>query len=260
MQVFISYSFQDTARFDDVCFAFEPHGITPWSTDEIAAGESLRDRLRSAIGSCGVCVFIATRNSLASAWCQAELGAFWGAGKPVVVYLADGKLDEEEIPRQFQGDKWATTTRELVEAVKRHLRNVTTISPVDRPANLFWLGHDLAWSLSRAVLGQDDPTHLERDLRQALYHLDELGLPAPDARKMLLDAIITHREGGPSSGQEQDGLAESLALARNEIGEMISALQRGFRGFPDRDTQRRIDREIEGAQGKPREAAGPGED
>ncbi len=29
-----------------------------------------------------MCVFIATHDSVNSAWCGAELGAFWGAGTP----------------------------------------------------------------------------------------------------------------------------------------------------------------------------------
>ena len=38
-----------------------------------------------------------------SSWCAAELGAFWGAGKDVIIYLADSSLQEDQLPRQFRG-------------------------------------------------------------------------------------------------------------------------------------------------------------
>jgi hypothetical protein len=246
MQPFISYSFKDKARFDDVCFALESHGIKPWSTSEIAAGESLRDKLRSAIESCAVCVFIATRASLASGWCQAEIGAFWGAGKPVVVYLADGELKEEEMPRQFQGDKWTNSTRELVDSVKRHLSFAAKTRVIQRPANLFWLGHDIAWSIAHAMF-EEERNQLAKDLRQTIHHLDEIGIEAPDVRKLLLEAIRTNRAGGPAA-RERDEFVTSIALARTEIGDAIIALQPGFRGFPDRASQNRFEKELANEQ------------
>jgi hypothetical protein len=62
--------------------------------------------------------FIATANSLKSGWCPAEIGAFWGLGRPVVMYLADDKLTEDHLPKEFVGDKFARTIREVVDAVK----------------------------------------------------------------------------------------------------------------------------------------------
>ena len=86
MSVFVSHSFEDSSKFDDVCYAFEQDHIAHWKPEEIAAGQSLREQLRITINACSVCVFIASQNSLKSEWCKAEIGAFWGSGKPVVVY------------------------------------------------------------------------------------------------------------------------------------------------------------------------------
>ncbi len=124
MTVFVSHSFQDKSKYDDICYAFEERSIPHWKPNEIVAGQSLREKLRDAIKNCTVCVFIATRNSLESGWCQAEIGAFWGAGKPVVTYLADDHLTEPDLPKQFQGDKWASSIREVVAAVKLYLGEV----------------------------------------------------------------------------------------------------------------------------------------
>src|SRR5262249_6401196 len=52
----------------------------------------------------------------------AELGAFWGAGKPVIVYLADRKIKGAELPPQFHGDLWIEDTGQLVNTIKEMLK------------------------------------------------------------------------------------------------------------------------------------------
>ena len=121
MNTFISYSFKDEAKFDDLCFTLETHNIAFWNTDEIAAGQVLGDKLREAVSKCAVCVFLATKNSLNSGWCLAEVGAFWGAGKPVVVYLQDSELGEADLPKQLQRDKWTAKVSDVIKALKVHL-------------------------------------------------------------------------------------------------------------------------------------------
>jgi hypothetical protein len=122
MDVFVSHYFkEDQTNFNNICYAFQQEGIEAWNTDEINAGEPLRDRIQDAIKSCSVCVFIATSKSLESGWCRAEIGAFWGARKPVVVYAAGDERSEAVVPEQFKGDKWASTIKEVVTAVKRYL-------------------------------------------------------------------------------------------------------------------------------------------
>ena len=78
----------------------------------------MRDELRDAILRCSSCIFIATSDSLESGWCQAEIGAFWGVARPVIVYLTDDGLTEDKLPKQFKGDKFASTIREVVVAAK----------------------------------------------------------------------------------------------------------------------------------------------
>lgn len=120
MKTFISYSFDDAAKFDDLCYTLDNHNILYWKTDEIAAGHVLGDKLREAVAKCAVCVFLATKNSIESKWCLAEVGAFWGAGKPVIVYLQD-KLEESDLPKQLQRDKWTARVSDVVKALKVHL-------------------------------------------------------------------------------------------------------------------------------------------
>lgn len=106
MTVFISHSFDDQPDFENVAEALEHVGVRYWRPDEIKSGDSLREQLQHAVNRCGVCVFVATHKSVRSSWCGAELGAFWGVGRPVVVYLADSSLRDEELPPIVQGDVW----------------------------------------------------------------------------------------------------------------------------------------------------------
>lgn len=75
------------------------------------------DQLRNAIQSCSLCIFFATKNSLESSWCHAEIGAFWGASKPVLIYGPDKSLQTEKLPKQFQGDLWKDDPDELIKSL-----------------------------------------------------------------------------------------------------------------------------------------------
>lgn len=121
MTIFISHSFTDKDQFDNIADAFEGGNIPYWKPSEIAAGAPLSDQLRDAISRSRACVFIATKNSVDSAWCNAELGAFWGAGKPVLIFVADTSLRIEKLPRQFQGHYLEKRIAKLVQACKERL-------------------------------------------------------------------------------------------------------------------------------------------
>src|SRR5206468_3510354 len=105
MQVFISHSHdhEDAPAYSGLCRALDRHSI-PWCdiSKFINVGELLSERLVEAIEKCQLCVFIATRKSVISQWCLAELGAFWGTRKPVLLYLTDPGLHTSNLPQQFQ--------------------------------------------------------------------------------------------------------------------------------------------------------------
>ena len=120
MSVFISHSFENKPEFDNIADALEQAEIPYWNPSSIEVGESLRDQLRNAISACDICVFVATHSSVTSSWCGAELGAFWGAGKKVIVYIADSSLKEEQVPRQFQGDVWERRISKIIKNIKEY--------------------------------------------------------------------------------------------------------------------------------------------
>lgn len=121
MRVFICYSHQDQAAYSSICLTLDEAGVDRFEPTKLQLGKSLAEQLRFAIGECQVCVFLATRGSIDSGWCQAELGAFWGMGKPVFVYLLDPEIAETDLPKQFQGNLWTRDAEELLAAIRQTL-------------------------------------------------------------------------------------------------------------------------------------------
>jgi hypothetical protein len=120
MSIFISHAFRDKPFFDNIADSLDDEGIKYWDPDSILPGAPLSERLREAIERSQLCVFIATANSVASAWCAAELGAFWGANKPVLVFVADPTLRDEQLPGQLRGHFLERRIKKLVAAIQNH--------------------------------------------------------------------------------------------------------------------------------------------
>jgi CheY-like chemotaxis protein len=126
MTVFVSHSFDNLPEFENVTDALELRGIPYWKPSEVKSGDSLRDQLRSAVSMCTVCVFVATQLSVRSSWCGAELGAFWGAGIPIIVYLAEASLKEDALPPIVQGDVWERNLSRMASRAKELVENSST--------------------------------------------------------------------------------------------------------------------------------------
>jgi hypothetical protein len=82
------------------------------------AGRPLAEQLKTAIQESEACVFIATRRSIDAKWCLAELGAFWGAGKLIVVYVADPDVSDMDFPPQFKGTLWTNDPHRVITAIQ----------------------------------------------------------------------------------------------------------------------------------------------
>jgi hypothetical protein len=119
MAVFISYNEKDVAVFSTLRGGLEAQGVIVWKPESMEAGASLRDQLRDAINKCHVCVFLATKNSIHYDWCLAQVGAFWGAGKRVIVFRADPEIIETQLPPQLHGNVWHNEFDFVVRDVKK---------------------------------------------------------------------------------------------------------------------------------------------
>lgn len=115
--VFISHSHKDEASYSSLCLALDRLGVSRWDVSKLTLGRSLSDGLREAINECEICIFLATKRSIKSSWCLAELGAFWGARKKVIIYQAEPDIEKSEIPPQFQGDLWTSDAKKLLNAL-----------------------------------------------------------------------------------------------------------------------------------------------
>jgi hypothetical protein len=157
--VFISHSAEDGASYSSLCLALDGAGVHRWDVSKLGAGKPLAQELRAAIDQCDVCVFLATPHSVKSAWCLAELGAFWGAGKPVIVYLCDRTIDESQLPPQFRGILWTADAKQLLASIRE-----TDVSPVRRIAGGYAAA--IGSTMVRITIGRieecdgNDPTRL----------------------------------------------------------------------------------------------------
>jgi hypothetical protein len=119
--LFISHDQDDEAALSAFTTIADMAGIAWWNPKAMQAGLLLRDQLRAAIRECDVCLFLATRRSVGSSWCRAELGAFWGAGKRVISFLQDPELTDADLPPQLQGDLWTRDAKKVLEAVRAEI-------------------------------------------------------------------------------------------------------------------------------------------
>ncbi|MBX2803194.1 MAG: toll/interleukin-1 receptor domain-containing protein [Myxococcales bacterium] len=107
MRVFISRAEEDKFHFEAVKSRIkadsECDDISWWSAhDNLRFGQQLKSTIEQAVKRADACLFIATRQSVASQWCMAELGAFWATGKPVLTLVGDG-VSVDDLPGLLKG-------------------------------------------------------------------------------------------------------------------------------------------------------------
>ncbi len=116
--IFISHSEKDKAAYTSLLAALKSNNLDYWNPNAMRAGGSLKDQLRDAISRCHICIFIATRSSIKSKWCLAETGAFWGAGKRIILYKADPDI---ELPPLFRGDLSTSDINQVIEQIEEEM-------------------------------------------------------------------------------------------------------------------------------------------
>ena len=188
--------------------------------DEIRAGASLRAQLRLAVERCDACIFVATRRSLESSWCGAELGAFWGAGKPIVVYLADPSLPEGDLPPIVQGDVWerrisrlVVRAEEIISEANDARSDVTSV--VAGPA-ADYLG--LSFDEMVSILKQrtlDDIVEIAQPQKSVSWieaRLSDLGVRKPWHSGHLLEIFVETEMGSRSDARAANEVLRAFGL------------------------------------------------
>lgn len=173
MPVFISHAFENRPEFENVTDALTQRGVAFWNPGEIRPGASLREQLRAAVEQCSSCIFIATRKSVESSWCGAELGAFWGAGKPIIVYLAEASLSDDELPQIVQGDVWERRIAKIADRAKE-IASQSNDSDTTRsgPSSIAQLSVE---QLEKIIIGAVSLAAASRKNGNAPSNLEEVG-------------------------------------------------------------------------------------
>jgi hypothetical protein len=114
MQIFVSHDSRDRNHYVDLCQRLVASEVPYWDAGSMPAGATLQEKLREGIKVCDACIFVATDNSVDSQWCLAELGAFWGAGKPVIPYVAGDDVAEKRLPPYLRELVWARSAESAV--------------------------------------------------------------------------------------------------------------------------------------------------
>jgi hypothetical protein len=135
MPVFVSYSTDDASDYDNLIEYLQHRGLVVWSDRlGVVAGAGLREQVRRGVDECDVSVFIATPASVRSPWCLTEVGAFWGQGKPVIVYRV--RIDHDSLPDYFRTDRTTDRLKEVAEAAQLILAKATQRLSAPRPATV----------------------------------------------------------------------------------------------------------------------------
>lgn len=173
MPVFLSHSFQDEAVYSTLRLALVGAGVELWDREAISVGESLSDQLKEAIRICDTCVLTSTRRSVESTWCHAELGAFWGAGKKVILFMVDPDLAESVLAPQFKGIVRASSVHKLIEGLEKAVPNEETANNA-RVLQLTPRTHDSMSIAFSNIIGQIKRKEIQVVSAELIQHSSEV--------------------------------------------------------------------------------------
>jgi hypothetical protein len=131
MKIFISYPYESKSTMIRLRDYLTGRGFSSIFRDDrrISPGEVISNQLRDAFVDSDCCIFLLTKYSQQSAWCMQEIGAFWGAGKPIIVYRTDRSL---KVPPLFSSDRLANTQEEVYHGLSKLEKIIRDgVAPVD---------------------------------------------------------------------------------------------------------------------------------
>ena len=207
MTAFISHSFENKPEFENVTDALDVQGVGFWNPAEIRAGASLREQLRAAVERCSLCIFVATRKSIGSSWCGAELGAFWGTGKPIVVYLAEPSLTDDELPQIVQGDVWERRLLRIAERA-REIDAAAAGGDARRPARDSSVAQLTVEQLEKMIAGAVSLAAAAAKNEAAPSGFDDLGV----AVRSVAGKVLAGFQATESAGREAGGDSRKTVL------------------------------------------------
>lgn len=204
MPIFISYSSHDPVPYAQrLCHLLDAHKVPRWDIVQMREGGLLETQIRSAIETCEACVFVATKGSVNSKWCMAEVGAFWGSGKPVIIYMAGPDVSKEDLPPQFLGALRTDDDIRVVEAAKSYLE-AAQAGPGTPVEEVYSDVEHVLNKLERESGGQDLAFKIRRELN--LLHLGRTPAVTAVEVKTSLNRIKMY----PRADDELDAFNEEI--------------------------------------------------
>lgn len=115
-KVFISYPSKSRGEMSLLAGHLEKRKIASiWRDDErIKPGDIISEELKIGCRESDCCVLVLTEHTEESKWCMQEVGAFWGANKPIIVYRTKPELRGPDL---FADRRMANSLEEVAEAV-----------------------------------------------------------------------------------------------------------------------------------------------
>jgi len=116
-KIFISYASADKNEMAQLVLKLQQGNLPLWRDgQDIHGGQDISQRLHEGFRESYCCISLLTEHTLASAWCMQEVGAFWGAGKPVIFYSKDQNILP---PPLFALTKVVRDFHDLIQALNR---------------------------------------------------------------------------------------------------------------------------------------------
>lgn len=105
--VFISYSTKNKSTADAICHTLESHKIKCWiAPRDLLAGEKYGSIIEQAIDHCKVCVFIFSKDSRDSVWCESELNNAFSGRKTIIPFKIDNSELDGELKLMLNNRHW----------------------------------------------------------------------------------------------------------------------------------------------------------
>ncbi|MBV9181248.1 MAG: response regulator [Acidobacteria bacterium] len=112
------------------------------------------------------------------------MGAFWGAGKPIIVYLAEASLTDDELPQIVQGDAWERRIAKIADRTKEIASQYDDSDSTPKgPSSIAQLTVE---QLQKIIIGAVSLAAASRKDRSAPSNLEEVGSAVRDVAGKVL--------------------------------------------------------------------------
>jgi len=135
-QVFLSYASQDKEFARKIANRIKAHGVRVWLDElELAWGDSIVEKINSAISSSDYIIFLVSPNSVKSEWCRDELTTALARDLTerdvsiMPVLISD--LRDSEIPIALKNIKWLDLRKNYERNIDLLVKRITNAPKID---------------------------------------------------------------------------------------------------------------------------------